>query len=66
MAKKPKSKRPAPKRSAPAIKSVVHLASPPNTIPLVVHDPIKNLVTIAHVEPERIGWFERLFGSGKR
>lgn len=50
----------------PPVKSIVQLASPPNTIPLVVHDPVKNLVTIAHVEPEKIGWMEWLFGSGKK
>lgn len=50
----------------PPVKSIVQLASPPNTIPLVVHDPVKNLVTIAHVEPEQIGWMEWLFGSGRR
>lgn len=50
----------------PPVKSIVHLASPPNTIPLVVHDPVKNIVTVAHVEPDKIGWLEWLFGSGRK
>lgn len=58
------------RRAAPAVippvKSVVHLAIPPKTIPVVVHDPVRQVVSVAHVEPDKVGWLDWLFGPSSR
>lgn len=55
------TRRPAP-AVVPPVKGVVHLAIPPKTIPVVVHDPVRQIVSVAHVEPDKVGWLKWLFG----
>jgi hypothetical protein len=48
------------------VMGVTHIRTPKNAIPVVLHDPNKDHVTVVHVEPEKVkdmGWLRWLFGS---